>query len=130
MRRSTKRALWAPAVLLVASATLAACSSSGGGSTSSPSSASSGSAASGSLKTGLKVFIIPKNLGNPYFTTADSVKSGGAMAALQTLGESATETSGTAATPSSQIPALQAAITKGANALIVRPPTRTRCARR
>src|SRR6266545_3350873 len=119
MRRSMKRALWAPAVLLVASATLAACSSSGSGSTSSSASASSGSGASGSLKTGLKVFIIPKNLGNPYFTTADSVKSGGAMAALQTLGESATETSGTAATPSSQIPALQAAITKGANALIV-----------
>jgi len=41
------------------------------------------------------------------------------MAALQTLGETASETSGTAATPSSQIPAIQAAITKGANALIV-----------
>src|ERR1039458_7300881 len=119
MRRSMKRALWAPAVVVVASATLAACSSSGSGSTSSSSSASasSSSGASGSLKTGLKVFIIPKNLGNPYFTTADSVKSGGAMAALATLGESATETSGTAATPSSQIPAIQAAITKGANAL-------------
>src|ERR1700729_4358110 len=121
MRRSTKRALWAPAAILVASATLAACSSSGSGSgSSSPSaSSSSGASASGSLKTGLKVFIIPKNLGNPYFTTADSVKSGGAMAALSTLGETATETSGTAATPSSQIPAIQAAITKGANALIV-----------
>src|ERR1700734_3564002 len=123
MRRSTKRVLWAPAVLLVASATLAACSSSGSGSggSSAPASASSGSgaSASGGLKTGLKVFIVPKNLGNPYFTTADSVKSGGAMAALQTLGETATETSGTAATPASQIPALQAAITKGANALIV-----------
>src|ERR1700722_7921347 len=123
MRRSTKRVLWAPAVLLVASATLAACSSSGSGSggSSAPASASSGSgaSASGGLKTGLKVFIVPKNLGNPYFTTADSVKSGGAMAALATLGETATETSGTAATPSSQIPALQAAITKGANALIV-----------
>ena len=34
------------------------------------------------LKTGLKVFVIPKNLGNPYFTTSDSVKSGGALAAL------------------------------------------------
>src|SRR5580693_6645931 len=123
MRRSTKRVLWAPAVLLVASATLAACSSSGSGSggSSAPASASSGSggSASGGLKTGLKVFIVPKNLGNPYFTTADSVKSGGAMAALATLGETATETSGTAATPASQIPALQAAITKGANALIV-----------
>jgi rhamnose transport system substrate-binding protein len=95
---------------------LAACGSSG--SSSSPS-ASSSANASGALKTGLKVFVIPKNLGNPYFTTSDSVKSGGALAALQTLGETGSETSGTAATPASQIPALQAAITKGANALIV-----------
>jgi rhamnose transport system substrate-binding protein len=71
------------------------------------------------LKKGLKVFVIPKNLGNPYFTTADSVKSGGALAALKALGEKGTETSGTAATAASQIPAIQAAITKGANALIV-----------
>jgi rhamnose transport system substrate-binding protein len=70
-------------------------------------------------KTGLKVFVIPKNLGNPYFTTADSVKSGGALAALKQLKENGTETSGTAATAASQIPAIQAAITKGANALIV-----------
>ncbi len=118
MRGSIKRALWAPAVLLVASATLAACSSSGG-STSSSSSSSSSSSASGGLKTGLKVFVIPKNLGNPYFTTSDSVKSGGALAALSALGETGSETSGTAATPASQLPAIQAAITKGANALIV-----------
>src|SRR3954469_21048619 len=71
------------------------------------------------LKTGLKVFVIPKNLGNPYFTTSDSVKSGGALAALKALSEKGTETSGTAATAASQIPAIQAAITKGANALIV-----------
>jgi rhamnose transport system substrate-binding protein len=117
MRRSVRRALWAPAVLLVASATLAACSSSGS-STASGSSSSSASS-SGGLKTGLKVFVIPKNLGNPYFTTSDSVKSGGALAALQALGETGSETSGTAATPASQIPAIQAAVTKGANALIV-----------
>ena len=71
------------------------------------------------LKKGLKVFVIPKNLGNPYFTTADSVKSGGALAALKALGEKGTETSGTAATAASQIPAIKAAITKGANALVV-----------
>src|SRR6476619_3280523 len=75
--------------------------------------------AAGSLKTGLKVYVIPKNLGNPYFTTADSVKSGGALAALKALGEKGTETSGTQATAASQIPAIQSAITKGANALIV-----------
>jgi len=71
------------------------------------------------LKTGLKAFVIPKNLGNSYFTTADSAKSGGAIAAFQALKETATETSGTAATPASQIPAIQAAITKGANILLV-----------
>lgn len=72
-----------------------------------------------SLKTGLKVFVIPKNLGNPYFTTSDSVKSGGALKALLELKEQGKETSGTAATAASQIPAIQAAITKGAKALIV-----------
>jgi rhamnose transport system substrate-binding protein len=107
-----------------ASILLAACSSSGSssasGATSTPTSGSSSSAAaSGGLKTGLKVFVIPKNLGNNYFTTADSAKSGGAIAALGTLGETGTETSGTAATPASQIPAIQAAISKGANILLV-----------
>jgi len=82
------------------------------------SSASSASAASG-LKTGLKVFVIPKNLGNNYFTVADSVKTGGALSALKALGETGTETSGNAATSASQLPAIQSAITKGANALIV-----------
>jgi rhamnose transport system substrate-binding protein len=121
MQRSLRRSLWLPAAAVAVSAALAACGSSGGGSAA-PSSGSSGSSSSGSaggLKTGLKVFVIPKNLGNPYFTTSDSVKSGGALAALQTLGETGSETSGTQATPSSQLPAIQAAITKGANALIV-----------
>ena len=118
MRRTVRRALLGPVVLLSASAVLAACSSSGTSSTPSGSS-SSPSSSSGALKTGLKVFVIPKNLGNPYFTLADSVKTGGALSALSTLGESGSETSGTAATPASQLPAIQAAITKGANALLV-----------
>jgi rhamnose transport system substrate-binding protein len=117
MRPTVRRALWAPVVLLSASALLAACSSSGSSGSSSGSSGSSSS--SGALKKNLKVFVVPKNLGNPYFTLADSVKTGGALAALGTLGESGSETSGTAATPASQLPAIQAAITKGANALIV-----------
>ena len=112
--------------LVIASILLAACSSSSSSSpaatSSSPaasSTASGTSSAAAALKTGLKVFVIPKNLGNNYFTTADSAKTGGAIAALGTLGETGTETSGTAATPASQIPAIQAAISKGANALIV-----------
>src|SRR5215471_759281 len=116
MRRSLRRAVSGPAVLLVACSVLAACSSS---SSSSPASSGSSATGAGGLKTGLKVYVIPKNLGNPYFTTADSVKSGGALAALSALGETGTETSGTAATPASQIPAIQAAVTKGANILIV-----------
>jgi len=104
--------------LVLASVLLAACSSSSSTSSTSTS-ASSSSSASGGLKTGLKVFVIPKNLGNNYFTTADSAKTGGAIAALDALGETGTETSGTAATPASQIPAIQAAISKGANVLIV-----------
>jgi len=112
--------------LVIVSILLAACSSSGSSSTaatsSSPAASSSGSAtpsAGAALKTGLKVFVIPKNLGNNYFTTADSAKTGGAIAALDTLGETGTETSGTAATPASQIPAIQAAVSKGANILLV-----------
>ena len=129
LRRARKLALALPVIATVGLA--AACSSSTSSSSapaatsaaaSSPaasSGASSAAASSGSLKTGLKVFVIPKNLGNSYFTTADSANSGGAIAALTTLGETGTETSGTAATPASQIPAIQAAVAKGANILLV-----------
>ena len=131
LRRARKLALALPIAATVA---VAACSSSSSSSSSSTapasSSASSASSATSStgasssasttgLKTGLKVFVIPKNLGNSYFTTADSANSGGAIAALSALGETGTETSGTSASPSSQIPAIQAAISRGANALIV-----------
>jgi rhamnose transport system substrate-binding protein len=113
MSISIKGAMAATAALLVA-VMLAACSS--------PSSSDTGAAAkkgANGLDKGLKVFVIPKNLGNNYFTVADSAKTGGAIAALDALGETGTETSGTAATPASQIPAIQAAIAKGANVLIV-----------
>jgi rhamnose transport system substrate-binding protein len=118
-----RQTAWLALPLVTVSILLTACSSSGS-STSAPAASSSATAsssasASGGLKTGLKVFVIPKNLGNSYFTTADSAKSGGAIAALDALGETGTETSGTADTPASQIPAIQAAISKGANALII-----------
>ena len=116
MRHSKKRIFSVPAVFLAACVTLAACGSSGGGSASSGSSGSSGSggsSSSGGLKTGLSAYVIPKLLGAQYFTVADTAKFGGAIAALQQLGETGTETSGTAATPASQIPAIQAAISKG-----------------
>lgn len=80
--------------------------------------ASAASAAS-MLKKGLKIFVVPKNLGNSYFTTSDSVKTGGALLALKQLGEIGKETSGTTDTPASQLPVIEADITKGANALII-----------
>src|ERR1700722_4303614 len=107
MRALLRRAPLAASTLVVASAlAVAACSSSG-----SPSSSSSGSSGSssgsGTTKSGLKVFVIPKNLGNPYFTTADSKGTGGALAAISALGDTGSETSGNAATSASQIPAIQ-----------------------
>jgi rhamnose transport system substrate-binding protein len=118
-----RQTAWLTGSLVMVSVLLAACSSSSSSSSSttstSTSASSSASSSTGALKTGLKVLIIPKNLGNNYFTTADSANSGGAIAALDTLGETGTETSGTAATPASQIPAIQAAVSKGANVLIV-----------
>jgi len=112
MARRMKRSLLCVTAAVAVSAALAACGSS------SSSGASSHPLKNG-LETGLKVYVIPKNLGNSYFTVADSAKSGGAIAALDALGETGTETSGTAATPASQIPAIQGAIAKGANAIIL-----------
>src|SRR5215469_6706447 len=113
--RGTHKTAVRLATLLTMTAVIAACSSSPSTSTGT----TTAKKGANGLDQGLKVFVIPKNLGNPYFTTSDSVNSGGALAALTQLGETGSETSGTAATPASQIPAIQAAITKGANILIV-----------
>jgi rhamnose transport system substrate-binding protein len=118
MAHRMQRSLWFLTAIVAGSAVLAACSSSP--STPAPSSSSTTHAtSSGALKTGLKAFVIPKNLGNSYFTVADSAKTGGAIAAFDALGETATETSGTAATPASQIPAITGAIAKGANIIVL-----------
>jgi rhamnose transport system substrate-binding protein len=76
------------------------------------------SSASG-IKKGLKVFVIPKSAGNNYFTVADSVKTGGALAALAKLGETGKVNAGSASTPASQIPEIQSAISQGANAIVL-----------
>jgi rhamnose transport system substrate-binding protein len=134
----TRRFRWSgPAlVAVIAAVILTACGSSGSSSSSSAAATSSSAATSAStgassgtssaaggstsgLKSGLKVFVIPKNLGNSYFTVADSVKTGGALSVIKALGDDGTETSGSAATSASQLPAIQAAIAKGANVLIV-----------
>jgi rhamnose transport system substrate-binding protein len=96
------------------SSSSSASSSAPAASSSTSTAASSSSSGGGSLKTGLNVYVIPKNLGNNYFTVADSVKSGGALAALQALGEKGTETSGSAATdPTALCPTLKSAMSRG-----------------
>jgi rhamnose transport system substrate-binding protein len=131
----TRRFRWSGLALVATTAavSVAACGSSGNSSSSSSAAVTSSAAATSSaagtssaaagatsgLKTGLKVFVIPKNLGNNYFTVADSVKTGGALSVVKALGSDGTETSGSAATSASQLPAIQAAIAKGANVLIV-----------
>jgi rhamnose transport system substrate-binding protein len=96
----------------VACVAIAACGGSSKG-------GSGGSGSGGSAKKHLKVFVIPKSAGNNYFTVADSVKTGGALAAIQALGDTGKVNAGSASTPSSQIPEIQSAISQGANALIV-----------
>jgi rhamnose transport system substrate-binding protein len=129
-RPAARRIGWSFFAVALASATalvVAACgsssssSSSAASSTSAAASTSATSSAAGgtTLKKGLNVYVIPKLLGATYFTVADSAKSGGAIAALQELGSKGTETSGSQATAASELPAIQAAIAKGANALIV-----------
>jgi rhamnose transport system substrate-binding protein len=131
----TRRFRWSALVpvAITAAVSLAACGSSGnsssskaatssaaaGSGTSTAAGTSSASGGSSGLKSGLKVFVIPKNLGNNYFTVADSVKTGGALSVVKALGSDGTETSGSAATSASQLPAIQSAIAKGANVLIV-----------
>jgi len=131
----TRRFRWSGLALaaITAAVSLAACGSSGnssaskaatssaaaGAGSSTAAGTSSASGGSSGLKTGLKVFVIPKNLGNNYFTVADSVKTGGALSVVKELGSDGTETSGSAATSASQLPAIQSAIAKGANVLIV-----------
>ena len=90
-----------------------------GGSASSGSSGSSGSGGSGSsggLKKGLSAYVIPK-CSAQYFTVADTAKFGGAIAGLQERGDRHRDQRH-GRHPASRS-GYQAAITKGANILIV-----------
>lgn len=120
MHQAVKRvaqAGFSPRVLITAALVGVALGVAACGSSSSSSKASSSS--SGGLKKGMTMYVIPKNLGNPYFTVADSVGTRGALYALHQLGEHGTETSGSTAAASSQLPAIQAAIAKGPQAVII-----------
>jgi rhamnose transport system substrate-binding protein len=70
---------------------------------------------SGSIKSGLTVYAIPKDTINPYEVIADN----GIKSALSSLGGSVTVSSGTVDTAAAQEPSIQAAEQAHANAIII-----------
>jgi rhamnose transport system substrate-binding protein len=104
---------------VLAGGVLAACSStnntsSGGGGGSSPA-GGGGTGGAGGIKSGLKVYYIPKDTQNPYEVLADK----GGQKALSELGGSVTVSSGTQDTAAAQLPSIQAAIQAHADAIVV-----------
>ena len=128
--RTVQRIAAASVSALLVGGALAACSStknssgSGGGNSTAANTAaasapaSSGAASSGggsSIKSGLKVYFIPKDTQNPYEVLADK----GGQKALSELGGSVTVSSGTQDTAAAQIPSIQAAIQAKADAIVI-----------
>jgi rhamnose transport system substrate-binding protein len=115
------RALWAALLAVVLAMVVAACgdtksdsqTTSGGGAPAS----SGGDAANpdAPYKRGLRVVVMPKQLGNPYEELEDS----GTVEALRDLGGSATIQGPTDASASSQVPLLQSAIQKQPDAIVL-----------
>ena len=76
---------------------------------------SGGTATGGTIKSGLKVYFIPKDTQNPYEVIADQ----GGTDALKALGGTVTVSSGTQDTAAAQIPSIQAAIQAHADAIVI-----------
>ena len=90
-------------------------SSSAAPSTPATSSAGTGSAAAGTIKSGLKIAIIPKQVNNPYFDAAFV----GAKKACTEIAATCTQIGPTQATGAAQVQFINTAIQQGYNALVV-----------
>ena len=110
-RRTRFAAVAVAGVLAVG--TLAACGSSGG--SGGGGGAATGAATGTKVKSGLKVYYIPRDTQNPYEVLADK----GGQKALKELGGTVTISSGTADTAAAQIPSIQAAIQAKADAIVI-----------
>ena len=106
MKWKSKRFAATAALALSASLALAGC---GGSSSSEPS--AGGSAGGGDLK----VTVIPKNLGNPYFDTSTA----GVKKAMSAIGGSYTQVGPQEATPDGQVPFINTATQQGTKAIII-----------
>jgi rhamnose transport system substrate-binding protein len=64
---------------------------------------------------GYKIFLLPKNLGNPYFTASNL----GAQKAAKELGDKVTFNAPTEASAAKQVPFIDTAVRQGYNAIII-----------
>jgi rhamnose transport system substrate-binding protein len=112
--------LLAAAVALVAILALSACGSTKSSQSSSGSGASSGSSqnasnAGGSLKKGLTIAFLPKQVNNPYFTISDN----GGLDALKSLGETGKRVGPSDASASSQVSYINTLTSQKVNAIAI-----------
>ncbi|QNK83461.1 substrate-binding domain-containing protein [Nakamurella sp. PAMC28650] len=106
----------APAPAPASSAAVSGSSAASAPASSSASASGSSSApAGGKIKSGLKVYFIPRDTQNPYEVLADA----GGTAALKELGGTVVVSSGSTATAAAEIPSIQAAIQAHADAIVI-----------
>ena len=106
----------AVAALAVAVSVAACGSTKSNSSTSSGSSASSGKANAGaSIKKGLKIAFLPKQINNPYFTISDN----GGLQALKQLGEQGKRVGPSDASASSQVSYINTLTSQRVNAIAI-----------
>ena len=77
--------------------------------------ASIGSAGQSKTASGYKIYLLPKNLGNPYFTAANQ----GAQKAAKELGDTVTFNGPTEASAAKQVPFIDTAASQGYNVIVI-----------
>jgi rhamnose transport system substrate-binding protein len=109
--------LAATATLAAASLALAACASDDTGTPPAGGSGSgSGSAAAGTIRSGLKIAFLPKQVNNPYFDTSDNK---GGKVAVDELKGSYSETGPSEASPSAQVSYINTLSQQGTDVIVV-----------
>jgi rhamnose transport system substrate-binding protein len=74
-----------------------------------------GSAGQSKAAKGYKIYLLPKNLGNPYFTASNQ----GAQKAAKELGDTVTFNAPTEASAAKQVPFIDTAVSQGYKAIII-----------
>jgi rhamnose transport system substrate-binding protein len=106
----------ATATLAAASLAMAACASDDTSTAAGGGGSSSGSTAAGTIKSGLKIAFLPKQVNNPYFDTSDNK---GGKAAVDELKGSYSETGPSEASPSAQVSYINTLSQQGTDVIVV-----------